>query len=121
MENYEDRIRSLAEALSRKSMLEVIAILSSMFARSKIHNSQIAVLANVAVRPGCKLGAIVEATRLSEQHVCRILRYLMDTGDVRCVESSQGRKYFLTACAARTLNMIVRKAQGLDYPYGGGV
>ncbi len=111
----DDGIRSLAEALAGRSMLEVIAALSSMFARSKIHNSQIAVLANIGIRPGCKLSSIVEATRLSEQHVCRIIKYLMDTGDVCCVVTAQGRKYFLTAGAARTLNMIVRKARGLDY------
>lgn len=103
--------------LKKSSVVEVLSVISAVMARGKIHSNQIAVITSIALHPGCTLKTIVERTKLSEQHICRIIRYLIDTGDVRAISGdkvSAPRRFWITSVAIRTLNGIISEMRGLD-------
>lgn len=87
--------------------LKQIALFASCCVRSKIHVSQLAVLLTIALNPGCRLGKVVEETGLTAQHACRIINYLIDTGDVEAQAGNGKRRiYYTTELTPKTLEAI---------------
>lgn len=89
--------------------INLIGNVAKVFSSLRIHASQISVLTTIASHQGCTLRTIADKTSLSDQHICRILRYLSGTGDIVAKASGHSRRYFLTSQAIRTLSLIVSK------------
>lgn len=93
-------------------LIEQLHALSVAMMQSKIKDAQLSVILCLAVRPGCQLRYIVDDTRLSGQHACRVLDYLIGTGDVTaCGSRRTGRRYWLTSRGVRIVTGMIRAYQ----------